>query len=419
VATRIWQPSAAPAGQVTDYVFGGTWEASDIVNVTIGAKTISVTAGSTTISTVVDNVVTAITAADKTNYPEFADITAERSSNTLRLTAGTAGVPFVCTVATTETGGGGADAQTIDGAASSTGTTTTSPGGPNNWDNTANWSSADTPDSADDVIIDNTTVSILYGLAQSGVALTSMTIGANFSGLIGLPATNENGYFEYRETYLAIGSTTTNVGAGIGPGSGRLKLDTGSGGTVLNVHNTGGAVDSGLEALLWKGTGTNTINVHGGSVGIAVLEGEAATVATLRVTSSGASVRAGSGLSLTTLDQDNGTVILGAGATTVNKSDGTLTINGSGAFTTINNYGGTAFINSSGTITTLKIGARGVVDFSGATAPITVTNCSIEPGGQFLDPGARVTVTNGIVASLSLVTINPGPHKTITITAGP
>ena len=75
-------------------------------------------AGSTTITTIIDTLVTAWNALSSTAYPEFAEITASRSSSSLVLTMDStnAGRPFTCTVSTTETGGGAADSQTIDAA---------------------------------------------------------------------------------------------------------------------------------------------------------------------------------------------------------------------------------------------------------------------------------------------------------------
>src|SRR4051794_15444652 len=122
MGTVRWRGDAPAVAQVTAWVFGGTWETDDVVKVTINGKTVSVTTGSTVIATLLDTVVTALNAS---TIQEIAEITWSRSSSSLVGTCDTAGVPFTCTVSTTEAGGGAADAQTIDGAASSAGTDST------------------------------------------------------------------------------------------------------------------------------------------------------------------------------------------------------------------------------------------------------------------------------------------------------
>lgn len=425
MATKRWRPAAAAKAQVTAYVFGGTWEATDVINLTVGGKVLSVVAGSTTITTIIDSIVTAWNALDSSLYPEFAEITASRSSSSLVLTADTEGVPFACTVATTETGGGAADAQTIDGAASSTGTDSTACQGPNFWNVAANWSDNAVPANGDTVWVQDSDVSILYGLAQSGVTLAALHVTAGFTGSIGLPDVSRGDagdYIEYRARYLAIGATLLNVGAGEGQGSNRILIDAGSVATTVTVLGTGSGED-GLPALLWKGTDSgNVMNVNAGSVGVAWYGGETATVATLRVgfrdSQDGDSrVVLGGGVTITTLNQSGGEVELNGNITTVSKTGGTLTV-WAGTVTTLTDQDGTTRLRGTGTVTTLTVGTAAVADFSGDMRAITVTNCTLAAGASLLDPFGRVTFTNPFRLSNCAwgeVTVDVGVNRTIQV----
>ena len=121
------------------------------------------------IATFLDLLVTALNASTIT---EFAEVTWSRSTSTLIGTADTAGKPFTATMSTTETGGGAADSQTIDGGASSAGTSTTACSGPNFWNVAGNWSGGAVPVNSDDVIIENTPT------AAAGPSSASISLGA-------------------------------------------------------------------------------------------------------------------------------------------------------------------------------------------------------------------------------------------------
>lgn len=419
MATVRWRGDAAPVAQVTAWLFGGTWETTDVINCVIGNKTVSVVAGSTTISTIVDTIVTALNAS---TINEFEEITWSRSSNSLVGTADTAGLPFTCTLTTTETGGGAADAQTIDGAASSAGVDSTACSGPNFWSLATNWDTGAVPVNSDDVYIEGTS-DILYGLAQTAVTLTSLNILSTFTGKIGSPLINEaGGYYEYRATYLAIKATSFQMPAGSGAGSGRLKIDFSSAQMTGAVNQTGTPLESGLESLLIKGThASNALEVNKGSVGIAVFPGETAVIATLRqgYTSNIAGdtqVRCGSGVTLTTINQSGGTLETNSNITTVNKTGGTMTIV-SGTVTTLNNYSGTVYYISTGTCTTAVIGGEGTLDFSRDMSDRTFTTTTIIAGGRINDPFDTVAWTNGILTSrckLKHVDIDAGFNRTWT-----
>jgi hypothetical protein len=314
------------------------------------------------------------------------------------LTADTAGVPFSCTVATTETGGGAADDQTIDGATSSTGTASTANSGPNDWSTAANWSAATVPVDNDDVILDGSN-SMYYGLDQSSVEPTTLTIRQTFTGYCGLPKTNSNGYPEYREQYLKLGPATCTIGLGEGSGSGRIKLDFTSDQTACTVIDTGRGAESGIPAVLLKGTNaSNTLTVLDGEVGVAYFSDETSTVATLTVM--------------------GGTVTSRAGLTTLHLNGGTLRHGGSAAVTTANVNAGTLYYDSTGTATTVNL--RGTVDCSEAAGSRTFTTTNLYAGATLNDPRNSVTHTNGLIfksCALGDVALDLGYGRTLTVSA--
>lgn len=406
MATRKFRGDAVNVAQVDQYTIGGTVEVGDVFNCTINTKLLSHSSLSTTKATVATDLATAWNAS---TIPEFAEATALGVGDILQLTGDAEGVPFTVTVATTEAGGGGADAQTFSGS------TTTSAAGKWHWSDVDNWTTNAIPANTDDIYFENYTGDVLYGLDQNAVTLTSLHFAASFTGRVGLNNYNANSYYEYRDTYLKISATTVNVGQGEGVGSRRLKLNVGSAQTTVNVYRTDTPEADGLEAFLWIGThASNVVNVQRGSVGIAVEAGQVATVATLRVGHQGnvegdARVRCGSGVTLTTLNQEGGVVELNAGLTTVTKVAGTLTVR-SGNVTTLADHGGTTYYTGTGTIATLTIGAGATVDFSRDMRGRTVTNCTIYPGGRLIDTFKTVTFTNAIQVkgSLADVTLDLG-----------
>ncbi len=126
MATKIWRGDSPAIAQVDTLAIGGTIEVGDKFTVTINGKSMTYIATSTTAATCATGFVTQWNALSSTAYPEFAEITAaEGVTGSLTLTADTAGKPFTISVATTESNGDAADAQTF------TRTATTANSGPN------------------------------------------------------------------------------------------------------------------------------------------------------------------------------------------------------------------------------------------------------------------------------------------------
>jgi len=430
MATNVWKGGAPAVAQVQSYAFAGTWEATDIVICTVGGVSLSVVAGSTTAATIVDAIVTAWNLLPAATHPQFAEITASRSGNSLLLTADTAGVPFVCTLTTTETGGGAADDQRIEGdKVATTGTASTASAGPNDWSTAVNWSLGVAPVNTNDVIVDDPTYGIYYGLSQSGVTLASLVVKQTYanSGVIGLPRANANNYPEYREQYLCVAATLLTVGDGEGEGSGRIKINTGTVQTAANVLGSGTPLEDGIPAILLKGThASNAYNVTKGSVGIAYFAGELSTALTLKIgyldsIETDADVYCGSGVTLGTVTKNGGKLhcdTTTAAITAITQVAGEATISGiTNVVTALTVWGGTVFFCTSGTLTTGIVGASAVLDFRRDMRAKTVTNMSAYWPNAIQDPAGIVTWTNGIDFLGCEGVAGVGTHRTWTPTA--
>lgn len=427
MATVVGKWDVRSVAQVTAWVFAGTWEATDIVTVTIGSKAVSTTTGSTVITTLLDTLVTALNAVTDN---EFAEIIWSRSSTSLVGTAETAGKTFIATVSTTDVGGA-ADAQTIDGATSSVGVDSTACTGPNFANVAGNYVGGSLPVDADTVIFADSEVDVLCGLDLNAVTPAAIYFDSSYTGNIGLPTYSETGnYYEYRTRYLAFGvaADATNmavyVGHGPGNGSPRINFNAGTGQVTVNVANTANSINSNDPAFKFKGThASNVFSVNKGSVGIASDPGSAAVIATLNVgyidnPEGDSDVVCGIGTTLTTINVSGGSLLTRSAYTTLNMTGGVVS-HMAGAITTINLDSGTFIQRSNGTITTLKVGSNGVFDCSHDMQARTVTNVELHAGATWRDPFGTVTVTNGfdfVRCSPSEVTWDVVPHRTWTPT---
>lgn len=381
---------------------------------TINGKGVTFTATAATVA----NVTAGLTeAAQASPEGEFAELTFEDETTLIRVTGRDNGEQFTITPSAA-----GGTATLTEGSVNN-GT------GPNFANDGKNWSSGAVPAAGDDIVIDNSDVSILYGLLTNAPA--TVTVGMGFVGTIGLPTRNPGGYLEYRLTVVNFGhSPIYNVGVGDGPGSGRMKIKVNGTNTTWNVHNTGGAIDPGLPALRISGTTTgHTVNVMGGTVGVGVdgVFEPMAAVATVLV-GPGGSFRAGvdSGTPITTLSVSGGTVVLerpSGVVTTLTMVGGDVTVRGDVAPGVANVDGGTLHYRSTGTIGTLRVSDGGVVDFGEDIRSRTVSACTVNTGAAVRDPYSTVTWTTGIVlnrcALADLTELDVGTHKTVTVTAGP
>lgn len=415
MATTYWLGTADAVAQVATVQITA-YDAATTYTLTVGGQTVSVT-GDTDVNTTASNL---SAAWNNATGAYFTGITATVSTDTVTLTADTAGVPF--TVTSSASGGTG----TIGSV-----TVTTASAGPNDWSTAANWSGGSVPSNSDDVIIADTSTPILWGLAQSAVALSTLTIKKTFTGKIGLDytvfatsadgATTVSTEAEYRDTYLQIGASTVKIGEQFGQGnpngSGRILLDLGSTAAEVTVYGTAAnpsETGRGAVRLLANSASTNVF-VRSAPGGVAIANekgGETSTVAKVAVTDTSSSSRvvAGEGVTITTWSQRGGvnTLLAAATVTTVTVDGGTLTTEGDYTITTMNMNNGTVYANhiktSGNHITTLNANG-GQVDFSRSGEARTVATVNLSVG---------VALSGN--DSLTITTLNEPTTKPYTLT---
>lgn len=403
MAERTWIGGAEAIAQVTDWVFGGTWEANDEIHVTIGTRTVSVVAGDTVITTVADNVLAALQAAQ---LPEFQEITWSKvSTNTVRGTSVTPGVPFVATLLTTESGGGAADAQTINGSASSAGVATVAGTGPHHASNPQNWSGGVLPTNGDTIIFAASRVACLYEL-DFLAALTGTTVRQymSFTAQLGLPPYNTNGgYHEYRPRYFTVDGGAAQLGLGDGAGSPRFMLDFGATAYVADVYGAGPPESSEEVATFLLGShADNVLTVNRGRVGVAIYPGEDSSLDLLNVgyrdnPAGDAYVVCGAGMSaLDTIDQSGGTCRTSTNSTALNMTGGEHFRMGTSTLGSLSIDAGACRYMSDGTIASAKVGSNGVLDFSQDQRAREVTALELHEQFEYHDPFGTVDLPNGI-----------------------
>lgn len=381
--------------------------------VTINGKNVTFTATAATVQNVVEGLQALLAAS---TIPEFQEVTWTEDDLKVIGTAATPGKPFTQT------------SSASGGTATLTTTTPTASSGPNHYDAVANWSPVNVPVSGDDLFFEDSAVDVLYGIDQSAVRPASVNVRASYTGKIGLPVFT-GAYFEYRPTYLRFngggGTVAVNVGHGPGQGSSRVKIDTGADQTTFDVVRTAAPESPGIEAALLKGThASNVANITRGSVGFAVFAGETATIATLRCgfvesVQGDATVRCGSGVTLTTIEQSGGVLTINSNATTITKTDGTLFVEGAAAVTTLHNRKGNAFYKSTGTLSTVNVGSEAVLDFRQDMRARTVTTTNVHGGGAIFDPHktvARPWTIAIVEAELKEVTLDLGTNLSMAVT---
>lgn len=416
MATRRWTGAALPVAQKETITIGGTWVAADTLTVTCNGRALTLTIGTTVTTTQIATELAAALGSTSTalgtgysvtdrgpNIAEFRDFVSGEtvpaaSGSTVVLIGRTKGKPFTITVSKSSTSG------TVSTS------TTTAASGPNFFNVAANWSGSSVPVDSDDIVFDSGSVDVLYGLAQSAVSPQSITITMGYTGRIGLAETNTDDsaypYVEYRDKYLALGTSSDGVtqaltiGGGDGQGSSRIKIDSGSGQCQLVVLNSGIGEEQGVPAILWKGTHvSNTLTISKGSLGVSFYAGESAAIATTKIgyrtnQAGDSTVVIGSGVTLTTVEQTGGSLTTSSAVTTMTLSGGSWR-HVSGVAVTVTITGGYCSYESTGTLTTL-VQSGGELDFRTNQRARTVTNCDLFAGAIFRDPAGTVTFTNGI-----------------------
>ncbi|MCR9118251.1 MAG: hypothetical protein NXI22_15055 [bacterium] len=434
MAKKRWIGAAVAVAQKTTVTVGGTWATAETATLISGnGNRLTVTVGaSTTTEDVAELLAAAFNAIDANDelvddesrnlggqeIAEFAEIEAVAIGATVVLTGSVAGSPFEVTAAETSTSG---TLSVVE---------TTSATGPHHADNVDNWSTHSLPADDDEVVFDFGDVDLLYGLDQSAVTPAAIVRTQNYTGRIGLPATNESNasqpYPEYRQRFLQFGNadaeTTTAITIGQGDGAGGgMNLDSGDGQIVLNVFATGSTASD--DAFRWKGThAANVVNVHRGNVQIAPDMDELATVATLRIgyienQSGDAAVDCGVGVTLTAVEMTGGSATVRSDTTTFAIEAGVAELL-AGDHADLNLRGGEAFYRSTGELTSVHVSGGGRLDFSRDNRSRTVANCTLHRDGEIRDPFRSAVFSNGVDlhrTDLAGVALQLGSHLTLTV----
>jgi len=405
MAQKLWRGDAQATAQVRSYAPASV-TVGNVFSLHCNGKTISFTATATTAANVVAGLVTAVNA---TTIPEFKRVTAS-GTTVLFLTAKKAGQPF--TITSSSADGAGSAGHSFNAA------TVTASSGPNHYGIAANWEPSGVPVDNDDVVL-NGSVSILYDLDQSSVDLASFTKLAGFTGEIGLPPYNPEGYYEYLGTTLTYNSVNVaDIGEGQGNGSSSSRINFGTNeACVATIHKTGTPKSSALPALILSGgQAGSSLNVLKGLVGLAVETGTTAEFSVIRVGSQGQTSDAvlvcGAGCTLGTIDQCGGNVTVETDVVTWTKTVGSSSSNlkSSDIDSLVQDGQGTHLWLSDGTIEEAVMRGQGaVLDASRDLRDRTLTGGTFYDGAALIDPNQTVSITDWLdIDTQSLKNCNLG-----------
>lgn len=254
------------------------------------------------------------------------------------------------------------------------------------WSQADNWSPSGVPVNGDDVRLSSEhTQAVTAGLNQSAVTLGDLIVEEGYDGKIG---TNTSP--------LQIGLADFEYS-----GTGDSAFFDFAASTVDPViHNTGSST-AGKVGLHIKGTAMGTVVVMAGKVGLGSLHGTAATVTNLRVT--GGTVEVGAGSTLTNIYSFGGSIVTRTNVTDCNVNGGSVTAREQAAITTLDLDDGSVNFSSEATWTTVNV--NGGTLSIGAGSAKTITNLTLEPGGNLTYYPSNLTLTNNLPAATKPIRI--------------
>ena len=428
--TAYWAPNQAAVAQVRTYNFTAPTSVGNHYKATLNGKTITYSSVSGDTAALVAtglfnllNVSTGIAA-------EFTEITfANPSDGTMTATAKVPGTPFAGVPGTDR----GLVLSTGNGLANGITTADTTPNAsPSDVNDAQNWLRVTLPAAGvraipvngDDVDVRNSAVPMLWSLDQlAAVQFQTYTRWQSMTGEIGLPEINPGGYTEWRATYLKFSGPQGSVPAGglvmvlgqgsTGAGPSLEKYNAGSQPTTLHVLAAGQA--AGEYGVYFLGVHTaNTFKLLGGvSLGVAVLAGETARLASCSMDGS-ARLGIGEGVTWTassTLTVLSGTVVISAAPTTLalyNGAQATFLKDGL-TWAAITAQGGCQLTwLCGGTITLLVLQTSSVLDKQDLRT-LTITNTTMDGDTCYInDPLNSVVLTNAMYV---LENILDGPFR--------
>lgn len=426
MATKIYTGGAANVADVIHLTPGGTIEVGDVFRVTLGVSQVEIAASATTVASVCTDLLAALTANDVP--AEFADLTWEVDDTTTpTVVIGTGpsdGRPIYASlaVATTESGGGAADAQTF---AKSNPTAAT---GSKDWDNVDNWHDGALPTNNDTVYLGLYPIVPQYNLDQTGMTgeLTALYImnGATSGLLVGLPKVNANGFNEYLDQYLTIDTDALYYGEGVGDATPSLYLNANPANNALSVQvkRTDIRDGDGVAPLVIKNAGSAAVTITDcrGAVDLATGPDDSLTLTAL-TSGVGGDVRIGVNCTTTDIVMNDGQLEFNAVDTLTSltmREGASAVINGNaGAITTITMESGTS-VDWRRTATVTNFTSSGSIEFGNDNRTgKTFTNVDLFAGATWNDPNQVVTTTNGIDLNrcgIEDVSVRIGKHRRLT-----
>lgn len=411
-----WVGNAGAVSQILSLTVSAV-ATGGILSVTINTKTVSYTCvfgdSTTSAATALAALLAALT------FPEFQEATWTSANNVVTATAAEAGTPIYSAA-----GGWGVSVSGTGGAAISLAETqpNVSPSdiaNPNNWLRTVGSVAPvnQLPQAGDAWVISDSSVPMLWNLNQLP-APSTFTRWQDFTGTIGLPENNPSGYVEYRPTYLSFTTSSSSsassspstslitaiIGQGnVGSGPTRERYNFGAHQVAWTVRAAGSPQDDYSVRIL----GTNaltTLNIVSVSVGIGMLPGESAQLATA-VVDGGGSLDLGPNV---TVAGAAGLTLYGAAANlfcsvpNLSMQQGaTVTVMSTGVtYPLITCITGSSIVwNSDSGITTISVLNGSSVDFSQDVRPVSVQTVTIDGDTcQWNDPNNRtVPIQNAVV----------------------
>jgi hypothetical protein len=412
-----WAPNQAYIKQVETYTFTAPSGVGNTYIATINGKSVTYSSVSGDTATTVATALYNLLNASDSLASELTEIAfTNPSAGVVVATARTAGTPFANVPGTSA----GLVMSTGNGLSGGIATAhTTANRSPSDVNDSQNWLRViapapgvrSLPQNGDDVVVAESSVPMLWNLDQlAAVQFNTYTRWQSFTGTIGLPEFNSNGYTEWRATYFKFVGPQGSVPAGglimvlgfdsgSGSGPGRERYNLGSQKTTLTLMATGSPEDDYSVRFLGVHT-LNTFSLLGGvSLGIATSPGEIAGVASSSV--NGGTLGIGAGVVWTaasTLTMYGGSVLLNSAPATLSLNNGANATVATDALTwaTVTAQGSSRLdMVAGGTITTLTLTTSSILDKSGDTRALTVTNSTIDGDSCLvLDPYNAITWTN-------------------------
>lgn len=424
--TAHWAPNQAAVAQVETYTFTAPSGVGNTYNAAINGKTVTYSSisGDTaaTAATGLYNLLNASTSIAS----ELLEISfANPSSGVVTATSRNPGTPFANVLGTSA----GLILSTGNGLANGISTAhTTANASPSDVNDAQNWlrftppapGVRQLPQNGDDVVIANTAVPMLWNLDQLKlVQFNTYTRWQTFTGTIGLPENNPNGYTEWRATYfwfigpqgsVPSGGLQMVLGQGqTGSGPTRERYNLQSSQVTLTVLAAGNADDDYGVRFLGVHT-ANTFTLLGGvSLGIGMLAGETSKLSSSTVDGN-ATLGIGDGVTWTaasTLTMYGGQAVLSAAPATLALANGAQVtiLKDLLTWATINAQGGSLLTwLAGGTITTLTMTTGSVLDKSNDLRLLTITNSTIDGDTcAFNDPLNAIVWTNATTVKQQVV----------------